>query len=126
MNSISIAGNVGKNAEVRTVGDKRVANFSVAVSEGRDKTTWFDCGLWGDRADKLAQYITKGSKIAVTGAVSARAHDGKAYLQVFVNQVTFMSSRTEGQERPQEQQSQTYGSGGHAIDDEIPFYPEVR
>lgn len=120
MNNITIAGNVGKDAEVRhTQSGDAVAGFSVAVSEGKDKTTWFNCSLWGDRAAKLAPFITKGAKITVSGAVSARSHDGKAYLEVRVSQVTFQSSRND-------QQRDSYGAGGHAIDDEIPFRPEVR
>ena len=108
MNNITIAGNIGKDAEVRsTPNGDRVAGWSVAVNEGKDRTTWFSCSLWGDRAEKLAPFIRKGDRIAVSGSVSARAHDGKAYLEVRVSQVTFLSSKRED-----------YRPG---LDDEIPF-----
>jgi len=79
MNSISLAGTVGKDAEVRYLqnGDA-VCNFSVADSEGRDKPTiWWNCTLYGKRAEGLSQYITKGSKVSVIGKVSERAWTDK-------------------------------------------------
>lgn len=124
MNSISIAGNVGKDAVTRTTqGGEKVTSFSVAVSETKDKTTWFNCSFWGDRGEKVAPYITKGSKLAATGRVSAREHEGKAYLEVSVHHVTLMGSKADregetpktGIQGPQPQ----YGSG--VEDDEIPF-----
>lgn len=133
MNNLTIAGNVGRDAEVKSTqsGDD-VASFSVAVNDGKDKTTWFDCSLWGDRARKLAPYITKGSKITVSGAVSAREYQGKAYLQVRVSQVTFMSSREDREaSKPSQIADQRSGGGAPAggggrnkygdLDDKIPF-----
>lgn len=88
MNCVAIAGNVGSVRGPNDVGDKRVLNFSIAVNEGRDRTTWFDCALWGDRADKLAPYITKGKMLAVTGSVSGDVYEGKPQLKVFVRDLT--------------------------------------
>lgn len=117
MNNLTIAGNIGKDATTRTTqGGESVTSFSVAVSEGRDKTTWFDCSIWGERGEKLAPYLRKGGRVTVSGRVTARAHDGKAYLGVTVSQVTLQSSRQDD-ERPA--QSQTAPADTFA--DEIPF-----
>jgi len=72
MNSICVAGIVGKDAELRAIqtGDS-VCKFSVADSF-KDKTIWWNCSLFGKRAESLTQYITKGSKVTVTGSVSER------------------------------------------------------
>ena len=130
MNTLTIAGNIGRDAELRTTqGGKKVANFPVAVSGRRkeDPPTWFDCSLWGDRADKLAQYIRKGDKIAVVGEVSAREHNGKAHLQINVRDLTFMGGGQRDTQRNDYQDS-TGTTGGYApaggtgdMDDEIPF-----
>lgn len=126
MQILTIAGTVGKDAELRTTqsGDK-VLGFSVAVDNGKDAqgnkrpATWFDCSIWGKRAESLARHITKGSKLTLTGRPTARAHDGKAYLGLSVNELAFQGG---GQER---QQSDGYGAGGRpggGIDeDSIPF-----
>lgn len=94
MQLLSLAGTVGKDAVLRTTerGDD-VLGFSLAVNNGKDKDpTWFDCAVWGERARKLEPHIKKGSKLSLYGRPTARAHDGKAYLGVNVDQLTFQSS----------------------------------
>lgn len=103
MQTVIIAGNVGNAKEVREVGGDKVLNFSLAVDNGKDKngerreSTWWDCSLWGKRAESLAPYIQKGSRLTVQGRPSARAHEGKAYLGVTVNELTFMSSKQDSE-----------------------------
>lgn len=105
MQTVIIAGNVGNVKEIRDVGGDKVLNFSIAVDNGKDKngerreSTWWDCSLWGKRAESLAPYISKGSKLTVQGKPSARAHEGKAYLGVTVNELTFMSSKADNDAR---------------------------
>ena len=79
MNNISIAGTLGKDAEVRYLpnGDA-VCNFSVADSMGKDKgTIWWNCQLFGKRAESLAQYLTKGQAVTVSGNVTEREWNDK-------------------------------------------------
>lgn len=134
MQTVIIAGNVGNVKEVREVGGDKVLNFSIAVDNGKDKngerreSTWYDCALWGKRAESLAPYIQKGSRLTVQGRPSARAHEGKAYLGVTVNELTFMSSKQDSE--------RSYGGGGddyssgfatgntkqtYDLNDDIPF-----
>jgi len=101
MKSICIAGNVGKSAETRSTqnGDK-VTSWTVAVEDrqGQEKRTiWFDCTLWGKRGESLAQYITKGGKVAVSGELSTREYEGKTYLTIRAEQVTLLGGKPEGQ-----------------------------
>lgn len=103
MQTLIIAGNVGKDAELRTLqSGEAVLNFSVAVDNGKDREgskrppTWFDCAVWGKRAESLQSYIKKGTKLTLSGRPGASAHDGKAYLQLTVNELTFMSSAHSG------------------------------
>jgi single-strand DNA-binding protein len=132
MKNITIAGNIGKSAEVRTAGQGKVTGWTVAVDDGwgDNKTTiWFDCNWWGQRGEKVAQYIQKGGKIAVSGELSKREHDGKTYLTVNVTDVTLQSKADGGQSG--EQGGGGYGNGnsgggyggGGLPDDEIPFAP---
>lgn len=96
MQTLHIAGNVGNVKDLKEVGGDKVLNFSIAVDNGKDKSgekrapTWYDCALWGKRAESLAPHITKGSKLALSGRPSARAHEGNAYLGLTVNELTFM------------------------------------
>ena len=126
MNNLTIAGAIGRDAQTRTTQTgETVTGFSVAVSNGKDRdATWFDCSLWGDRGPKLAPYLLKGKRVTVSGRISARAHEGKAYLQLAVSQVTLQSSRDDGASagQPQgESYAQQAASGGGYPDDSIPF-----
>lgn len=136
MKSITIAGNIGKDAEVRrTQNGDAVTSWSVAVEErqGQDKRTiWFDCTLWGKRGESLAPYLTKGGRVAVSGELSTREHNGKTYLTVRADQVTLQGGKTDGEARHNRDESQSqggsgYGAGGRPdMDDEIPFAMEWR
>lgn len=99
MQLLTIAGTVGKDAVLRsTTGGDDVLGFSVAVSNGKDKdATWYDCSIWGDRARKLESHIKKGTRLTLYGRPTARAHDGKAYLGMNVDNFTFQSSAEQRQ-----------------------------
>jgi single-strand DNA-binding protein len=80
---MNIIGRVTKDAEVRTLSnEKQVVNFSVATNESYrnkageriEQTTYFDCAYW--ISPKVADILTKGSLVELTGRVSARAWTG--------------------------------------------------
>lgn len=140
MQILTIAGNVGKDAKLNRPGSgDPVLNFSIAVDNGKDRegkarpATWFDCALWGKRAESLEQYITKGTKLTVSGRPSARAHEGKAYLGITVNELTFQGSSQNsgnGERSPSRDSggaspSGGYSGGGYSDDSDIPFFPQV-
>jgi len=126
MKNITIAGGVTKDAELRTAGSDKVLGFSVAVSEGfgdKKRTLYFDCNLWGKRAETLANMITKGGKVSVSGDLSTREHNGKTYLTVRANDVTLMSGRRDDQGGQQERQDDggQYGGGRSGDGEDLPF-----
>jgi len=131
MQIIMIAGNVGKDAVLRrTQGGDAVLGFSLAVDNGKDRegnkrdSTWYDCSIWGKRAESLERHITKGLKLAITGRPTAREHDGKAYLGVSVNELTFQGGGSDSgnQSGGGGGYDQPPAGGGRDLDDqEIPF-----
>lgn len=130
MKNITIAGGITRDAVTRTTqqGDK-VTGFSVAVSEGfgdAKRTLYFDCSLWGARGEKLAGYLTKGSRVVVSGDLSTREHEGKTYLTVRAAEVTLMGGGQDRGEPRQERQQPTGGAPAGGYDDEIPFNMEWR
>ena len=106
MNNWSITGNVGKDATVRQVNSTSATSWSLAVKSGygdREQTLWVDCTMWGDRGERIADYIRKGDPLGVTGELGTREHDGKTYLTLKVADVTFLGSRRDregGGDRP--------------------------
>lgn len=138
MKTVVIAGNLGKDATLRrTQGGDPVLGFSVAVEErsGQEKRTlWFDCSLWGKRGEALEQYLTKGTRVAVSGDLSTREHEGRIYLTVRASEVTLMGG---GQDRQSSGMSGAHKAaydaqvpGGGSVkayfDCDIPFAPEWR
>jgi single-strand DNA-binding protein len=85
---MNITGRLTRDAEVRTTSqDKQVVNFSVAINDSYrnkqgkriEQTTFFDCSYW--RTPKVADFLTKGTLVELSGRVSARAwtgNDGEA------------------------------------------------
>ena len=116
MISLNIIGRVGKGgASIKAVRDRTVLAFSVAVNVGwgqNEQTLWFDCSLWGQRGEKLAEHINQGDQIGVTGSLSTREHDGKTYLKIDVQDVTLIGGKREGGDKPA--RSEGRSSGGRA------------
>jgi single-strand DNA-binding protein len=129
MNSINIIGRVGKDAATKAVGQgKLVTSWTVAVKVGwgqNEQTLWFDCGMWGERGEKVGARIAKGDQIGVTGSLSTREHEGKTYLKIDVQDVTLLGGRPESSERParsqQRQQTAPPPAEADFEDSEIPF-----
>jgi single-strand DNA-binding protein len=131
MNSITVAGQLGKDSELKQIGQDQVLSFSVADSQGREKPTiWWNCQLWGKRATSLQQYLIKGQAVTVTGSVSQRTYTDKNGLEkistdVRVNDVALQGGKRDESPRqaaPQRQQVQKpHGGGFEDMDNDIPF-----
>lgn len=132
MNNITVAGQLGKDSELKQVGQDQVLSFSVADSQGREKPAiWWNCQLWGKRATSLQQYLTKGQAVTITGTVSQRTYTDKngqerISTDVRVNDVALQGGKRDEAPRqaaPQRQQAprQAGGSGFDDMDDDIPF-----
>jgi single-strand DNA-binding protein len=112
MNSITIAGTLGKDCEIKqTANGNTIANFSVADSMGRDKgTIWWNCQLWGKRAEALSSYLVKGQAVTVSGTVTEREWTDKEgnkrkSIDITVSDVALQGGRRESSEPQQERRS---------------------
>lgn len=93
LNNYTIMGHVGRDPSLKDVNGKQVAEFSVAVSTGTvaaPETMWVKCTVWGERASRVAEKVTKGCAVHVSGRLKIRAYAGKdgtpkAEPSVFVN-----------------------------------------
>jgi single-strand DNA-binding protein len=104
MIAATVAGNVGKDAELKQAGGDQVLEFSVASSEkvkNEDVTTWVRCTLWGKRGASLAQYVKKGSPVTVTGSLAERAFTDKngakrSSLELRVSDIKLQGGKRDG------------------------------
>lgn len=102
MNNCSFVGRVGRDAVVRyTQGGKAVTGWALAVDRGwgdQKQTVWLDCSWWGERGTKVADFIKKGDRLAVTGELGTREHEGKVHVTLDIRDVTLLGSKPEGQQ----------------------------
>lgn len=80
MNNCTFLGNLGGNAEFKTVGEKNtpLLSFSLAVNSRRKDAApmWIRCNLWGKQAEgKLREYLNKGTQVVVTGELQTREYE---------------------------------------------------
>jgi len=112
MNNITVAGQLGRDAEIRYLPDgSAVANFSVADSQGRDKPTiWWNCSLFGKRAESLSPYLMKGQAVTVSGNITEREYqkDGATHkaMDLRVNDVALQGGKREDAPAPMKKPSQ--------------------
>lgn len=82
---IQIIGNLGRDPELRyTPNGRPVATFSVAVNQATknqqsgewiEATDWFRVSVWGDRAERAAESLRKGSRVFVDGRFRTREYE---------------------------------------------------
>jgi len=139
MNSITIAGNITKDAESRFLPDgTAVVSFSVADNMiGKDKGAIFwNCSWFGDRATKVQQYLGKGQQVTVIGSVSERSYTDKdgqqrKSMDVRVNDVALQGGKRDEAPRqaaPARAPTPRQNSGGFEDADsgDIPFANPLR
>ena len=127
MKVITIAGTATKDGEVKEGGmDKAgLGSFSLAVDDGygaNKSTMYFYCTFWGKRGIAVVPYVSKGSKVTVSGELTRREYNGKTYLGVTVNDLTLQSSKSASSDpvnhvNPVNSPNDTSSD----MDDEIPF-----
>jgi len=150
INKVMLAGNLTRDAELRhTNSGFPILELGIAVNERRknsqsgeweDRPNYFNMKMLGERGEKIAQYLTKGKKVAVVGRLEYRAWESKegdkrSAVEVVIDDIEFMSAPGEGggggYQRPERENpapAPTYGKspaddlGGIDVnDEEIPF-----
>jgi len=128
INRCCISGNLTRDPELRqTQGGMSILSLGVAVNDRRknqqtgeweDVPNFVDCVVFGTRAEKLAQFLAKGTKVAIEGKLrwSQWEKDGakRSKLEVVVDEIEFMSR---GQQQRQQQQT----ASADLYDENIPF-----
>lgn len=115
INTVVIAGRTTKDPEIKvTPSGTAVLSLSLAVNdtkknaqgEWEETADFFDCKVFGKRAESLAQYITKGSKLTING----RLHQNRWQAQDGTNRSS-VSIIVQDIELPPRTQPQGTGEG---------------
>ncbi len=146
INRVFVTGNLTRDAELRdTQGGTSYLRMGVAVNDRRknpqtgqweDVPNFVDCVMFGTRAEAIARYLTKGTKVAVDGSLrySSWERDGqrRSKLEVAVRDVEFTSRQQQAQQpAPQQAPAQLpyqapaapaqQAPAADVYDEEIPF-----
>lgn len=125
MQIITLSGNIGRDAELRSTSNDQVLSFSVGVKQGYKQdapTVWHRCSVWGKRGTNLKDRLLKGVKVFVTGELTIGEYQGKPQYDVRVSDVDFVP-RGEANGRAQEPHPGAHGGSpfGSDLDDDVPF-----
>lgn len=105
INRVIISGHLTRDCDLRhTSGGTAVLGIGVAVNDRRknpqtgvweDVPNFVDCTMFGARAESVARFLSKGSKVAIEGKLrySSWEKDGqkRSKLEVVVDEIEFMS-----------------------------------
>ena len=114
-------GRLTQDASVRTLASgKKVLSANVAINTGYGeykKVMFVKVQMWGERGDKIVEYLKKGTAISCDGGPERNEYDtrdGQHYVEFLVttNEINFVGSR------PQAQQQDSTPSD---YPDDIPF-----
>lgn len=78
LNTVCLVGRLTKDAELvqKGMSGMKVLTFTIAVNrdskkkdseEWEEKTSFFDCALFGDRAERMQRHLLKGKVVSVQG-----------------------------------------------------------
>lgn len=130
MNIFNFTGNLGDDSEVRYTPDqKAITSWSVAVTSGfgkSEKTNWVRCSLFGERGVKLAEYLKKGTQVAVSGEASLneftnKQGENKTSLQCNVSNVTLLGKKDASAPKEAAKANGYQNQPLDEIDSDIPF-----
>lgn len=108
-NQCTFVGNLTKDPDIRfTTTSKAVAEFSIAVSEGKkddDKqiTLFLNCTAWENSAAICEKYLSKGKRVLVTGKLREQRYekaDGSLGRKTFllVHSIVLLTPKGDGEQ----------------------------
>ena len=112
VNKIELIGRLGQDPELRyTQSGKAVVNVSIATNEksgDKEVTSWHKVTFWEKKADVIAKYCHKGSKIRITGTLGYREYTDKSGVskisaEIDGDELTLLDSKQDGGGQQQQQ-----------------------
>ncbi len=108
MNTVTVIGRAGQDAEIRYFESGKVkTTFSLAVNRWDSKskenvTDWFNIEVWDKQAEFAGEYIKKGREVAVDGRISIskwtdQTGEEKERFLVVANDIRLLGSRRDAE-----------------------------
>lgn len=133
LNKILLIGHAGRQAEVRTFNESKVASFTLATTEKyRDRngqmvenTEWHNIVIWGKLADVADKYVQKGTMLFIEGKIKTEKYTGsdgteKFATKVYASSMQLLGGKSEGQQTQQQQRFDPHAVQTTPIVDDLP------
>ena len=123
MNKVLLIGRLTRDPELNYAAGTgtAVCRFSLAVARPfkKDETDFISCISFGKTGETIAQYLTKGRQLAVTGSIRTGSYDAKDGTKRYTTDIVVDSFEFigNGQGNNNQGQSQDNGFGGSFEDD---------
>ena len=111
MNIVTLIGRLTRDVELKYIpgSGKAVSNFTIAVDrdflgeDGKKEVDFIDIQVWGKSAENCANYIGKGSLVAIQGSIRVDNYqdqegNNRKMTRVNANRVQFLDSKKDKQE----------------------------
>ena len=102
MNKIILIGNLTRDPELtETAQGKKLCKFTIAVGRtfDKEKTDFFSCTAWEQKAEVIAKYVRKGNKLCVVGRleINETEKDGEKtrHHNIIVEEIEFLTPKSE-------------------------------
>ena len=124
INRVILIGNLVRDVDLRySQKGTAVANFTLAVNDGygENKTVDFiSVTAWGKTAENVANYCSKGSRVAVDGRIKQQNYEdknGNRREKVYINaqQIMFLNTKQQQTDEGYSMDSDNYR------DEDVPF-----
>ena len=138
LNKACILGRVGKDPEIRSVGNNgdRVANLSIATGEKwkdkqtgetKERTEWHRVTIWGPLVGVVESYVKKGTQLYIEGRIETRDYTDSAGVKKYTTEIVLRGFDSKlillggGAVKSDAKPADEPGSYEPGVDDEIPF-----
>lgn len=122
INNVVLVGRITKDLELKSTGNSSVCNFTMAVNrnfknaQGEYDADFINCVAFGATADRMCQYLKKGSQIALAGRIQTRNYENQKGEKVFstqiiANNISFLEKVEKNEFMPHQE----------VADDDLPF-----
>ncbi|WP_321995151.1 single-stranded DNA-binding protein [Clostridium butyricum] len=97
MNKVVLIGRLTKDPDLRFIPGSGTAttNITLAVDKynsktGQNEADFIPIVLWGKQAENTANYMSKGSQIAISGRIQVRSYEAKDGTKRYVTEIVAM------------------------------------
>lgn len=128
INRVVLSGNLTRDPEVRTTqSGMPVMSLGIAVNDRRknnqtgeweDYANFIDCTMFGNRAQNVSQYLSKGQRVMIDGKLrySQWERDGqkRSKIEVIIDDLDFASPRSSSGQGGYDSQGGSHSGGSSA------------